>query len=118
MLYFTKDEMRVCEEKRRCKVCKERKATWVAKLRETEDETFVCAHCLMYSNETQWGYDNRAELLDVGRAVVEQAVKSRKSLPTLDKRGRLSPDNAEKFIMGVSFTSRMIVDRFGVNVSD
>jgi hypothetical protein len=113
MLYFNQDEVHVCEEKANCALCRERKATWSAKLL-TGDRASVCAYCLLYSGKTEWGHDNRAELLEVGRATQEQAAKFRRPLPALDERGRLHPADAEKFAMGVSFTSRMVVDRFGV----
>jgi hypothetical protein len=113
MLYFDDNEVHVCQESQPCAECRERKATWVAKLL-TGDEASLCAFCLLYSGKTEWGHDNRGELLEVGRAAQEQAAKFRKPLPLLDERGRLHPADAEKFVMGVSFTSRMVVDRFGV----
>jgi len=113
MLHFDSDEVYVTEERCLCAMCRERKATWSAKLL-TDERVSVCAHCLMYSGKTGWGHDNRAELLEVGRAAQEQAAKFRKPLPMIDERGRLHPADAEKFVMGVSFTSRMVVDRFGV----
>lgn len=72
----------------------------------------MCAYCLLYSGKAQWGHDNRAELLEVGRGAQEQAAKHNKPIPAIDERGRLHPADAEKFLMGVSFTSRMVVDRF------
>jgi len=113
MLYFTDDQVHVCKEKHPCAECRERKATWVTTLLDGS-EVNVCAFCLLYSGKTEWGHDNRAELVEVGRAAQEQAAKFRKPLPMLDDRGRLHPADAEKFVMGVSFTSRMVVDRFGV----
>lgn len=113
MLYFTDAEVHVCKEQKPCAECRERKATWVTKLL-SGDEAPLCAYCLLYSGKTEWGHDNRAELLEVGRAAQEQAAKFRKPLPMIDERGRLHPADTEKFVMGVSFTSRMVVDRFGV----
>jgi hypothetical protein len=112
MLYFDNTEVHVTEERCFCALCHDRKATWSVKLL-SGDRASVCAYCLMYSGKTEWGHDNRSELLDVGRAAQEQAAKFRKPLPMLDKRGRLHPADAEKFLMGVSFTSHMVVDRFG-----
>lgn len=113
MLYFKDKEVHPCTEKKPCALCRERVATWSGKLL-TGDKASVCAYCLLYSGKTEWGHDNRAELLEVGRAAQEQAAKFRKPLPMIDERGRLHPADAEKFVMGVSFTSRMVVDRFGV----
>lgn len=113
MLYFTDEQVHVCQERCICALCHERKATWGTKLLSGEGAS-LCAYCLLYSGKTEWGHDNRAELLEVGRAAQELAVKHAKPLPMLDERGRLHPADAEKFVMGVSFTSKMVVDRFGV----
>jgi len=110
MLYFKAEEIRVCKDKKPCALCRERVGVWTGKLLNGE-EAHLCAHCLMYSGKTEWGYDNREELLHVGRAAQEQAAKHSKPLPMIDERGKLHPADAEKFIMGVSFTSRMVMDR-------
>ena len=113
MLYFKDEDVRACEEKCICTLCRGRAGTWSAKLL-TGKRASVCAYCLLYSGKAEWGHDNRAEILEVGRASQEQAARFHKPLPMIDERGRLHPADAEKFVMGVSFTSRMVVDRFGV----
>ena len=100
----------MCQQSRPCQECRERKATWITKLLDG-NEASVCAYCLLYSGKTEWGHDNREELMEVGRAAQEQAAKHSKPLPQIDERGRLHPADAEKFAMGVSFTSRLVVDR-------
>lgn len=120
MLYFEADEVSVNKERRFCQVCGERAGTWKATLRpeDSEDpqEGAVCGWCLLYSEKAQWGYDNRQELLRAGQAAVELAAKHRKPIPSLDERARLVPSDAEKFVMGVSFTSCVLVGRLGHRV--
>jgi len=110
MLYFNNEDVRVCQESCLCRECKGRKATWTAKFLDGS-EIAVCAYCLLYAGKTVWGHENRHELVEAGRAAQEQAVKHNQPMPALDERGRLHPADAEKFAMGVSFTSRMMVDR-------
>lgn len=118
MLYFSEDEVCVNQERRYCQLCLDRVGNWKTKLKEGEKEeeggdVVVCGWCLLYSGRTRWGHENREELLEVGRAATELAAKHCKKLPALDERARLSPGDAERFVMGVSFTSRVMVDRLG-----
>ena len=112
MLYISSDVF-VCKDNSICSLGCKRKATWTVGL-DSGEVANVCAHCLMYSGKTKWGIDNREEMLEVGRAAQEQAAKFNKSIQ-LDERGRLHPNDAEKFMLGVSFTSRVVIDRLGVN---
>ena len=68
----------------------------------------VCAWCILYSGKCQWGIDRKHEILDIGRAAQEHAVKHNKTLPIIDDRGRLSFGDAEKFLLGVMFTSKLL----------
>lgn len=92
----------------RCFACGQREAVLRGALRDSEEVAEFCAYCLMYSGQTQWGYDNRDELLMTGMAAKEMAAKHNQPMPVLDERGRLSPDDASKFMMGVVFTSKMV----------
>lgn len=121
MLYFEADEVCVNNERRFCQVCLSRPGTWRTTLRpengEDPQEGAVCGWCLLYSEKAQWGHDNREELLRAGQAAVEMAAKHRKAIPELDERARFQPLDAEKFVMGVSFTSRVLVGRLGGRTS-
>lgn len=117
MLYFKKDELTALQRPCICHVCRERVATWAAQVHLENGEKQVtwefCAWCLMYSSMAQWGYDHRAEMLHVGRFALGMAANHGKPVPVLDARDRLSPEDAEKFMLGVSFSSRLMVDRMG-----
>lgn len=108
MLAFTEDQVKPFAVKSmvRCSVCGERPSTWSMALIGELDASPVCGWCAMYSG-TQWGHDNRDELLHVGRACVGMAAQHDKPIPHLDERGRLSPQDAERYMMGIAFTSRM-----------
>jgi len=113
MLYFSQNEVCPCTEKVPCLLCRSKVATWEVRLL-SDERVCVCAYCLLYSGKTKWGHENRKELLEVGRAAQQLAAKHRQPIPEIDQRGRLNSFDAEKFIMGVSFTSRMVLDRMGV----
>ena len=91
-----------------CVSCKERKAVLEADLKDRPESGYFCAHCVLYSGWTRWGYENRDEILHVGRAAQEMAAKHNKSMPHVDERGRLMPDDANRFMMGVLFTTKML----------
>lgn len=116
MLYFDDKELEplLSTQRCRCSRCKERVATWMVPLAEHEKKGPLCAWCVMYSKESEWGYRHREELLHVGRACVGMAAQHRKTIPVLDELGRLSPDDAEKYMLGVAFTSRMLRGPLGV----
>jgi len=96
----------------RCSSCKEQQATLWASLRDGDGSGAFCAHCVLYSGKTQWGHDNRDEILDIGRAAQELAGKHGKPMPVIDERGRLFPEDANRFMLGVIFTEKML-GRFG-----
>jgi hypothetical protein len=113
-LLFKKDEVIPLKTERppRCQVCKERIAPWMTKLRKGEKAP-VCGWCLLYSNETEWGYANRAELAHVGKGAEATAARAMRDLPVLDQRHRLSTDDAEKFVAGVFATSQALRGSLG-----
>lgn len=121
MLAFTSEEVEVnkSEAKETCAVCERRRAMWfgVAQTPPTEEGLSVrkldgkvpmCGWCILYSNYCKWGYESREEILHVGRAAQEHAGKANKPIPMLDERGRLVPEDAERFLLGVAFTSKML----------
>jgi len=111
MLFFTKEEIEVARKSNtKCVVCKKRRASWRSVRRNSAEKGKVpmCGWCIMHSGESVWGYENRDEILYVGKAAQEQAVKIGKALPALDERGRLMPEDSEKFLLGVAFTSKML----------
>lgn len=128
MLVFTDDEIEVNRadgSPQTCVVCERRRAMWNAVvqtipderdgifLRKTDEKSPMCGWCVLYSLYCQWGYENREEILHVGRAAQEHAAKSNKTVPALDERGRLVPEDAERFMLGVAFTSKMIRQTVG-----
>jgi hypothetical protein len=122
VLTFNKDEIIMLQEgKDTCVACERRRASWEAAVRGIETEPNedgiylaatgmmpMCGWCIMYSGKSTWGYENRDEILNVGRAAQEQALKVRRDPPQLDERGRLDPEGAERFMLGVAFTVKMM----------
>jgi len=116
MLYFGDGEMEPIRASTsgKCEICDVRPATWKTprkRVNEDEAEPVVkaCAWCVLYSGKTQWGEENKDELLHSGRLCQGIAAEYRKPLPALDDRGRLHPPDAERYMMGIAATSRMIV---------
>lgn len=91
-----------------CVSCKAQKATLEADLKDRPESGYFCAHCVLYSGWTRWGNENRDEILHVGRAAQEMAGKHGKSMPQVDERGRLMPEDATRFMIGVIFTMKML----------
>lgn len=113
MLYVEPDEMEVVPAGRtKCSVERcERYASWkFARNGQAERHPF-CGWCVLYSGETQWGHDNRAELAHVGEFVRAQALRSANKnvlVPELDAHHRLDAGAAERLLMGIVFTSRTL----------
>jgi hypothetical protein len=109
MLYFEKDQVLPLKAASapQCSICKDRKAPWKTNLRTGKAEP-VCGWCLLYSNETEWGYANRDEVALIGKGAVATAANSGRNLPVLDQRHRLSSVDAEKFVTGIFATSRSL----------
>lgn len=111
MLYFDKDEVvptLESEGRKRCAICEERVAPWKTLRRDSVEKVPCCGWCLLYSNETRWGYLNRDELASVGKGAVAVAARANKDLPILDQRHRLSSTDAERFVAGIFATSRAL----------
>lgn len=121
MLAFTSDEIEVnkTETKETCAVCEKRRAMWFGvaqtppteeglSIRKLDGKVPICGWCIMYSGYCQWGHEERDEILHVGRAAQEHAAKANKPIPMIDERGRLMPEDAERFMLGVAFTSKLL----------
>lgn len=110
------DQVEILNERCTCMACHRRVASWMAEQRREVPREggrtwrqSMCGWCVLYSPSSAWGHANREELLHVGRAAQETALKSsRGEVPVLDDRGRLAPPEAEKFLLGVAFTDRML----------
>ena len=116
MLYFEEKELEpiLATERHRCSCCGERVATWKAPVNGAEKAP-MCAWCVMYDTaRSEWGHRFREELLHVGRTCVGMAAQFGKPIPVLDDIGRLAPEDAEKFMLGVAFTGRMLRGPLGV----
>jgi hypothetical protein len=111
MLAFSSEEVEpiLASSKTRCESCGERTSGWKAWKVGGDARVPVCGWCLMYAADSQWGQDNKVELLHVGRLCVGMAAQHNRPIPELDERGRLGHVEAERFMMGVAFTSRMFV---------
>lgn len=117
MLYFEEKESEpiLATERHRCVGCGKRVATWRAPVIGATEKAPMCAWCLMYDTvKSEWGHRFRDEMLHVGRTCVGMAAQFAKPIPVLDDLGRLSPEDAEKFVLGVAFTSRMLRGPLGV----
>lgn len=121
MLYFAADEVTAQKagEREKCFLCSDRIGTWWAPIRgEKSEKCLVCAHCLLYRPESKWAYENRHQLLHIGRFCRDVAVEYGKNGPDLDERGRLCPEDAEKLVLGVSVTSKLVSRKLGVQKED
>jgi len=106
MLYFSPNQVEpIARDKLQCVLCKNRIATWKTPRRAGVEKEPMCAFCLLYMG-SEWGYQNRAELLEVGRAAQEIAAKHDKRIPVLDPRGRMGVPECERYMLGIAFTSR------------
>ena len=116
-LCFQNDEMMAVKATtgKLCDLCLERQATWEAEPKELGAKIQACAHCAMYSTKTAWGHKNREELLHVGRYCQVHALKHKKPPPDIDERGRLEPAEAEKYMLGVAYSTLLFskLGRFG-----
>jgi len=111
MLYIDPDEVKIVPSGRtKCVDCEERYASWGMKLDGGEDQVPFCGWCLMYGS-SEWGRLNRDELVAVGEYVKASALARRgknTEAPELDERHRLPPDAADRYVMGIIFTSRLL----------
>jgi hypothetical protein len=112
MLYVEPKEIEVVPADRRtiCVACRERQASWRMKVMAGGFGEF-CGWCALYSGETRWAHENRDEVAHLGEYVRGMAMKSvSKSVvvPELDGHHRLDQDTAERQIMAIIFTSRML----------
>ena len=108
-LVITNDEVKALDKRGViCSACNKRQATIEADLKDRPESGYFCAYCLLYSGFTKWGHDNRDEILHIGRAAQEMAAKHGKPIPEVDERGRLSPNDANRFMIGVIFTMKML----------
>jgi len=108
MLAFEGQEVEISKgSKEMCVECGKRRAMWCAVDGEGE-KVSLCGWCLLYCERSKWGYERREEILYVGKAAQEHAAKAGKVIPSLDNLGRLMPEDAERFLLGVAFTSKML----------
>ena len=111
MLYIDPDEVKIVPAGTTvCAECKDRNASWGMKLDGGEEPEPLCGWCLMYGG-SEWGRLNREELTHVGEFVRKSALKARGKntvVPELDEMHRLPPDAADRYVMGIIFTSRLL----------
>jgi hypothetical protein len=93
-----------------CSDCKERVASYKMEPRGGGEWVPFCGWCVLYGN-TKWGYENRDELAWAGRYVQREGKRSLAKhvvVPMLDEIGRLHPAEAERYVMGILFTSKLL----------
>lgn len=93
-----------------CACCQERKASWAMLRVGGTDREPLCGWCVLYG-DSQWGKLNADELVAAGEYVRAYALSTqRKStvVPELDERHRLPPDAADRYVMGIVFSSRLL----------
>jgi hypothetical protein len=91
-------------ERHKCVAC-EKVASWCVEQLSDSSRVSMCGWCVMYSGQAAWGHAYRDELVHVGRACRDDGGTN---VPELDERSRLDPVNAERYLMGVVFTSRAL----------
>lgn len=98
-------------DNRKCEVCANRRATWsgARKTEESGTQVPMCAWCVLYAGSS-WGHENRDEILMMGPTIRQAALASAERnpkvhVPELDERHRLAPQDAERLMLGVFFTS-------------
>lgn len=108
MLYFDPDQVEpIAKERLTCVLCRKRTATWKTPRKGGIEKEPMCAFCLLYMG-SEWGHQNRAELLESGRAAQELAAKHDGDMPKLDKRRRLDPGKCEQYMLGIAYSSRFV----------
>lgn len=93
-----------------CEHCKERGASWKMEPKGGGERVPLCGWCVLYGG-SEWGHLNRDDLVWSGRYVRGIGMSSGGKnvvVPTLDERHRLSPLDAEKYVIGIMFTSKML----------
>jgi hypothetical protein len=104
------------EQRIRCKVerCKN-PAAWRTEPAKGGEPIAMCGWHVMYGG-SKWGHERRGELVHVGRLAVASTEKHRSKtthVPRLDPRGRLTPPDAEKYLLGVKYTTRLMRGSLG-----
>lgn len=112
MLYISSKEIEIIPARDgiQCVHCKERTASYRMEPKSGGEWQPFCGWCVLYGG-SQWGHLNREELVWAGRYVqgVGATSKSKNTvIPMLDERHRLSPFDAERYMMGIIFTSRIL----------
>lgn len=120
MLYVEDGELEaiLVSERHRCVVCKHDKsfAAWRVEPKDGGEHVPMCSWCVMYSNQAKWGWENREELSAVGalcKTAAEQSRGRNTHVPQLDERHRIGRGDADKWMMGVQFTSRALRKKLG-----
>jgi len=110
MLFIDEKDRLIPIDKRtgmKCQRCGERLASWTAKPTDGDQDIPMCAWCVLYGG-SEWGHKLRNEVLAAGVRIRQSALESRnpkKHVPELDERHRLTPEDAEKLMLGVGYTS-------------
>lgn len=112
MLFIEAEEVEVIPAKDgiKCSCCKERVASYKMEPQGGGERQPFCGWCVLYGG-TRWGHENRDELAWSGRYVQQEGKRSRAKhvvIPMLDELGRLDAVSAERYVMGILFTSKLL----------
>lgn len=112
MLFIDSKEVEVIPAKDgvKCSCCEERVASYKMEPKDGGEWRPFCGWCVLYGG-TRWGHENRDELAWAGRYVQQEGKRSqgrRVVIPMLDEVGRLDAESAERYVMGILFTSKIL----------
>ena len=111
MLYIDPSEVEVIPTgPTTCACCKERKASWCMQRLGGDGREPLCGWCVMYG-DSEWGKLNAGELVAAGAYLRSFALGTQRKgtlVPELDERHRLQPDDADRYVMGIVFSSRLL----------
>ena len=113
MLHVEKGEIVAIPARKRtpCAICEERVASWETEPLDCPESTApMCGWCVLYGGST-WGHLNRDEIVYAGvyvRAEACRRMSPRTKVPELDERHRLQPEDADRYLMGIIFTSALL----------
>lgn len=117
MLFIENNELTPISEgpALKCPACGVRRATWMGCAKGESKPRPWCGWCVLYDPTNAWGHERRDEISHVGVLCRSSALKARGKntiVPELDERHRLQPGDAERFMLGVGFTSGMVRANF------
>lgn len=111
-LFLSSDEVELipAREGIKCACCRERIASYSMEPVGGGERVPFCGWCVLYGG-SEWGEQNREELLWSGEFVKGVGLKSKSKntiVPKLNEQHQLSPLDAERYLTGIIMTSRTL----------